>query len=282
MLERAALYFAWWHVPVAVALLGAWVFLGAYLLRRAVGDRVRRTQARLGRCVLVCSLCGLAGAIAAAVLFLLLDAIGSRLDEEAKWYGIPAGAAGFLLITYVVLYASFSLPARAALGVWARGLGLPVLLLAASTPAWVYSYRRGQHIVAQRHGLVDLRTIGLTIRAYHLATGRLPQGLPELAAGGHLPSGLLHAFRSSARECDYFYRPARLLDPHTPTQAVLACDYADNHDGRGRVVLFANGETKWYPAHELPALFELPANRGFAAALRQAESALARPAAGDR
>jgi hypothetical protein len=269
--RRAAFYFEAWHAYLGVGLLLAWVFLGGWLLRRSVRDHVPRRKAAPARCFGVSFLSALAGYVAGIAIYFLVEALAKAAGADGKWYGIPFGAAAFLAGTYVIVYASFTLPARALLRRWLRSFGPPALLLAASAPAWGYSYVQWQRRLDRHHSLYHLRCVFDGITQYYRARRRFPDRLQTLVDDRVIAPEHLHSRRPTGRDVDYFYRAPGPVPPERRGQCLLACDFLTNHEGRGRAVLFADGMTQWFDAGELDELFKLAENRGFADALRQAE-----------
>ncbi len=269
--RRAAFYFEAWHAYLAGGLLLAWVLLGGWLLRRSVRDHVPRRKAGLARCLRVSLLSGLAGLVAGMAIYFLVEALAKAGGTDGKWYGMPFGAAAFLGGSYVLLYASFTLQSGAVLRHWLRGFGPPALLLAASAPAWGYSYVQGQRRLDRHHSLYHLGCVFDGLIQYRRSLRRYPDRLQRLVQDRVIAPEHLHCRRPTGRDVDYFYRAPAPVPPERRGQCLLACDFLANHDGRGRAVLFADGETKWFEPGELDGVFKLPENRGFAEALRQAE-----------
>jgi len=268
-------YFQTWHVLVAGGLLLAWLWLGGYLLRRAVLPRVSRKQAAVGRCYGMAFLATSASTVGGAVMLVLAIivlkmAVGE--DPLVQWMAPMIAALAFVLLTYVVLYAAFELPAGAAMRVWARAFGpLVVLTVALGLPTAIYSYRHRHRALAQRHSLVQLRLIHGAL-ARHYGTGPPPISLSQLVVDNVLRAADLQAWTDPPREVDFFYFPAPLLAPDQATERLLACDYAANHPAGGRGVLFTNGRTRWCTPEEFQPLLARKENEAFADALKKAEA----------
>lgn len=70
---------------------------------------------------------------------------------------------------------------------------------------------------------------------------------------------------------DYFYFPG--YDANTaPATAIMACDYGQNHAGKGRNVLYADGHVAFTSERVFASELARPENAQFAAALRAAEA----------
>ena len=269
--RRAAFYFEAWHAFLGVGLLLVWVLLGGWLLRRSVRDHVPRRKAAPARCFGISLLSGLAGFVAGMAIYVLVEALAKAAGADGKWYGMPFGAAAFLGGSYVVLYASFTLPSGAVLRHWLRSFGPPALLLAASGPAWGYSYVQGQRRLDRHHSLYHLRCVFDGVIQYYRARRRFPERLQTLVDDRVIAPEHLHCRKPTGRDVDYFYRAPGPVPPERWGKCLLACDFLANHGGRGRAVLFADGETQWREPDEFDELLTLAENRGFADALRQAE-----------
>jgi prepilin-type processing-associated H-X9-DG protein len=101
-----------------------------------------------------------------------------------------------------------------------------------------------------------------------------PADLQALVADGTVPTEmLLCPSIESGRDVDYFYlppnQPADALA--APESVIIACDYRDNHAGKGRNVLYADGHVMWLEEVDFQAELGYAENAAFAAALRAKE-----------
>jgi len=69
---------------------------------------------------------------------------------------------------------------------------------------------------------------------------------------------------------DYFYLPP---NKDAPAETIIACDYRQNHLGKGRNVLFKDGKVRWYSEEDFQQILSNPCNAAFAKALSKAEAA---------
>ena len=77
----------------------------------------------------------------------------------------------------------------------------------------------------------------------------------------------------SGRDCDYFYfPPAKKTTYVTEFQnTIIACDFKDNHNGKGRNVLYTVMRVQWLSEEQFQSQLQQPYNATFAKALRKAE-----------
>lgn len=269
-------YLFLWQLPVGLVLLLAWAGGGGYLLHRAVRADLARRKGSLGRCLVVSFLAVAAGVAAGGIILLLVASIGKRIGGGLRWPAVALGMASFLAIQFVVLCASFELPVKRLLRTWLAAYApAAVLTVVAVVPAGWYAHKARQADAAQQHSLQALRHIHQGIRYQYVAQLReAPPTLQQLVDDTVIEQRALQCRDNKGRPVDYFYLPAPLPRASEDSRRILACDFIDNHDGRGRAVLFTDGSAEWCPGEELPAVFDLPENRAFAAALRKAEAGL--------
>ena len=274
MLATLADYIFWWHLPVVLVIIAAWIFVGGAILRRRMRRRVSRREAAPARCVWVATLAGLGGAVAAAVVLFLVLALVERITVATLWLPLGAASLTFLLVSYLVLYAFYDLPARRVAGGFAAAFAPAIVLAAAlGVPSAWYAYTVRQATLSR---IFCLRRLGEIYEAIRLRSFRSPDRpaarLEDLLSGeGSTPVKITCPARED-RAVGYFFLPAPLKPSDANTQRVLACDFQDNHGGEGRSVLFTTGRAEWYDERAFQDLLKLPENRAFAEALRQADT----------
>jgi len=274
LLAAATDYLASWHLGVVLVVFFIWAVLGGHLLRRAVQPLVPRRKAAANRCYLAAFLATVAGAIGSSVVLVVaIDVLHRMLGQVAtvQWLAPLLAAIGFVALTYVVLYASFDLSAAVALGVWLRCFGPPLALtVALGAPTALYTYSSRHRLLAEQHSLVRLRFIYTGLQTY--GAGGTPRSLERMLDDNVLRKEDLQCRTGTDRHIDYFYLYSELddRDPNRGTR-LLACDFAENHGGRGRGALFADGKTRWCSAAEFSELLRRDENRAFALALKRAE-----------
>ena len=150
---------------------------------------------------------------------------------------------------------------------------IPLLAVAGGGgPAAWYAYDLRQADLARQHSMACLDHLYKVLTTNYRGV-RPPASLTALVTQNIIPPERLRCRRPSNRSVDYFYVSTDLPVKDQPSQKILACDYIENQLGKGRAVLFINGDVRWYSREELPALLALPENQTFAAALSQAEKA---------
>jgi hypothetical protein len=262
-----------WLLWVATPVIAIWMGVGGLLLGRGVKPLVSRSQGRLGRCVLVSFLAGLAGGVAAFVALLLLATLGTIYDFKPFVLAIFVVPPVFIAISFTVIYASFEVPARALVRISGVAFAIPLLaLVGGGGPAAWYAYDCRQADLARQHSLACLDYLYKVLTTNYRGV-RPPASLAALITQNILPPDRLRCRRPSNRDVDYFYVSTDLPVHYQPSMKILACDYIENQFGKGRAVVFTNGDVRWYSRDELPALLALPENHAFAAALSQAEKA---------
>jgi hypothetical protein len=260
---------------VTTPIIAIWVGVGGVLLRRGVKALVSRNQGRLGRCLLISSLAGLAGGVAGFAVLFLLGTLGNQYNFRPF---VPAALAVppvFLAVAFTVIYASFEIPAGALVRISGKAFAIPLLaVVVGGSPAAWFSYSIRQADLARKHSVGSLKFLGEVLTTTYTSHKRPPpDDLMVLVTQKIVPPDRLKCRTATGRSLDYFYVPAELPVKYGPSLKILACDFLDNQDGRGRAVLFINGDARWYSRDELPALLGRPENRDFAAALGRAESA---------
>ena len=271
MVAQTGDYLAWWEVPAAIAIVVIWVWGGARLLHRVLREHLPRRQAGRDRCVRISALAGLAGGVAGAVFLALAYVAGKRVGIAVLWPSIAASGAVFLLISYVILYASLPFGAGRTLGTWLRAFGPPALAMALiGTPVAWAAHQKRLRMLDRRHSVAHLRELHWVL-LQHYRLRDPPADLQRLLDDNIVPPERLRCRTETPRKISFFYLPARLLTRETVTTKLLACDYRENLAGNGRAVVFTNGTAKWCSNEEFDKLVEQPDNRVFGVALRQAE-----------
>ena len=261
-------------LPVLALLLAVVVFGGGALFY--VGRRfiAKEPDVRYWPSAGVNLLATIAGLIAmAAVQFAstLLGPIGGPI-------GKGGAVVGGLLTAWLIVKALTRLPFDKAAKAWLPTLGIlliviPLLLLVLH-PVWVTT---GPHPPAYRH----LRRIAeahvtaqVNGRSGHQTTQPVFPDLQSLVKAGYLSADALKDPDAgvTGRECDYFYRPLSIGDQSVPSDALLACTYADSQGGRWRIAVRVDMSIQTYTPEDFEGALALPENAAFAAALRAEEA----------
>lgn len=280
VLAVATDYLQGWLLWVVMPLVVVWIGVGGAMLRRGVKALVSRNQARLGRCLLISFLAGLGGAIATAIVGFLVATLAKQCDFKLFLPAALILPVVFVAITFTVVYASFEAPVRALLRISGVAFAGPILaVVVGGTPALWHAYTAQQQEYARQESKARLEYL-FRAMAFHYERSQPPRTLQDLVQKNVVRADVLKCRRDTGRDVDYFYLATPLIPPDQVSQRILACDLIDNHGGLGRMVLFVNGDVRWYSRDELPGLLDLPENRTFALTLGEAEKAISDPMAG--
>lgn len=116
----------------------------------------------------------------------------------------------------------------------------------------------------------NLNSIGIANSTYMADNDSLPApDLQTLAAAGGLGNVIPNCPAATVTSgSSYFYFPPASGSPPT---ALIACDYMNNHGGKGRNVLRLDRSTAWLTEGAFQVELAKPENAAFAAALKAAE-----------
>ncbi len=185
--------------------------------------------------------------------------------------GLLCGPTGIIL-GIVALAKNTSRKGMATAGLITGGVGI-LLHLVAVPVGMYYAKEKVKQIVCAS----NLRSIGLEVSFYAAENeDAFPPDLEMLISGEAIYESLLKCpSAQSGRACDYFYSPPAKkttdVDVMNYQDTILACDFKDNHGGKGRNVLLADGHTQWMSEEEFQQELQQIYNADFAAALRKAE-----------
>ncbi len=181
--------------------------------------------------------------------------------------GLPLGLAG--LVLGIVALAKKTTSVGLAIGGIVAGAVTIVLGLALILAIMIPSFSQVQGSAKRAACTLNLHGLGIAIVEYSAATdGTYPPDLRALPAQ-ELPEMLKLPTADSGRQCDYFYLAPTVSEPDG--DVIIVCDFRDNHRGKGRNVLQADGRVTWMKKAKFQAELALPVNAEFAAALRAAE-----------
>jgi len=271
VIAQAAAYFRWWHLIVLAAIVSGWLFGGAYLLERAARQRAPRRKATRGRCVLItviAAACTGVTWLAAMMVFTLLW----EFHGKAAYIAIGLiSVVPALVISYVVLLAGFEFSAKEALRAWLASFGPPAALtVVLGVPTGWITYDLHLTRLARAHSTIRLQELYRAVAQY--GVGMPPASLERVIRDHTFPPDYLRCRAKTDRQIAYFYLPAPLKPPNSESKRLLACDYVENLDGDGRVVLFTNGQAEWFDSESFQRLVSLKENTIFGAALAEAEA----------
>jgi len=263
--------------------LPVWAFGGGALLfvgGRFIAKSPKATYWRsVGTAVLAAIESSIIVALASALSFGLLGPLG--------FVGVPAGMAGALVVTWLIVKAMFGVSFGKAILAWLPTLAMAVIalpIIGMLAAVLVPTLQRAKEQTNRVVCMSNLRSIGKNIVLYKGENeDKWPadfqtlitqyQASPRMftcpcVRAGHRPAG---------RTYDYFYFPPKHDDD---MRTIVACDFADNHRDGSRSVLFAVGYVKLVKPVAFQAELAQPENADFAKALRQAEGAAAPTPAG--
>ena len=181
--------------------------------------------------------------------------------------GLPLGLAG-LILGIVAMAKKTTLVGLAVGGIVAGAVTIVLgqaLIVAIMVPS--LSHARG--LAGRAMCAQNLHSLSIEIAMYSSANEDTYP--PDLRALPHQELGeiLKCPVADSGREIDYFYLAPTVSEPDD--DLIIACDFRDNHRGKGRNVLQADGRVTWMKKAKFQAELALPVNAEFAAALRAAE-----------
>jgi len=263
-----------WQLPVALLLVGGWIFWGGRVLHKRMAAIASRKESARGRCTRAAVLSGLAGIVCAGIGIAMGKLLGDAIGVRWFYLGIPFAGLAFLGISFLTVFASFQLPAGQLSGIWLKAFG-PVLLvtMVAEIPAFWVSYNDNQRQISLRESQEDLYAIYRGLNAPILVRTP-PKTLEALLNVSKFQAGSLKCRRHPDRKIGYFFAPAELIDMREPTTKLLACDWADNQAGGERAILFINGRVDVADHGEFDSLLQDPSNADFKEALGAAEKEL--------
>ena len=268
-------------IVALLVVLPIWIFGGGALLwvgGRFIAKAPKATYWRSVATNVLAVVCG-------DVVFIALLAAGWLLGRTGAVLGGIVGLAAGLIVVWVIIKAMFQTSFGRAILAWLPTLA-PAVLAApfAIAAAWVTPpVSRAQGVAKQSLCRNNLRTIGMSLLMYSKDyNGQLPADLKPVAPywggtwGDQHTEKLLHCPASDGqRQCDYFVllgpQPERLFDIDSPSECILACEFRDNHGGKGRNVIFVDCHAAWMSEKEFQAELAKPQNAAFAEALRAAE-----------
>jgi len=145
----------------------------------------------------------------------------------------------------------------------------PVISVVITIPAVIGARHRAKQIMCQ----TNLHAIGQAVSGYAIENkDRFPQHLKDLHPRYLASLKMLKCPSKPNKECGYFYfAQERLSNMREPAQTIIACDFRENHGGRGRNVLFADNHIQWMDEKDFQKALRKMQNDKFAEALRGAE-----------
>ncbi len=181
--------------------------------------------------------------------------------------GVLLGLAGMTL--GIVALAKKTTSVGLAVGGIAAGAVTIVLGQALIVAIMVPSLSHARALTKRAICAQNLHSLGIEIAMYSSANeDTYPPDLRALP-DQELPKILKCPTADSGRQCDYFYLAPTVSKPDG--DMIIACDFRDNHRGKGRNVLQVDGDVTWMKEAKFQAEMSRPVNAEFAAALRAAE-----------
>jgi len=274
--ESLANYMHWWMLPLLFVFLLGWLLGCGQLLRFSLQRRLEERHPRsLAVCVFHVLLAGGFAAVSGLVVTYLVYQLGARADAKLV---LPAATAGFVvmpIVAYLILLAMLNLSARQTLAAAVPPLGglvaLTVVLgLGAGIPARILRTRevRQQRSVGQL-----LRIYGAITGQFETSFGRAPEDLRELVEKNILDAKHLQSPGLPDAEIGFFYLSTPTVrDEDAQSKRLFACERRGSHDGRGRAVVYTDGDAEWVTEGRFQQLLKRPENKEFAEALRALEN----------
>ncbi len=249
-----------WQMPLLLALLALWLWVGGTLLWLGTRYLIKYRWAHYLQCQGTNILTVVAGQFAnISVIFL-----GSVWDREGAIVGIVAGAIISVLTSWYVISYRLDISYGKAILAWLPKLleiviiG-PLLFIVLAPTQSALAVKRQEEACAS-----NLRLI---FREITPTNGQSPDpNLVESTSPGrlHCPAATAHS------RFDYFYFPMD-LEESDDQMRMMACDFRSNHQGRGRNVYFGSGEVRWLTEDEFQNELQKPRNATFAQSLAKVD-----------
>ena len=190
------------------------------------------------------------------------------------WLGLLCGLTGVIL-GIVALAQQTSRKGMAIAGIITGALG-PVLMIALSVSILLPTLGRAKEQAKRALCQANLKSIALGISFYTSENeDEYPPDIESMIEYIGNRDLLKCPSAKSGRDCDYFYfQPAKKTTDIGMTNyqnTILACDFKDNHSGKGRSVLYADTRVQWLSEEQFQQELQQIYNADFAAALRKAE-----------
>ncbi len=188
------------------------------------------------------------------------------------WLGLLCGLIG-IIFGIVALAQQTSRKGLAIAGI-ITGVTGPVLMIALMVSILAPTLNRSKGNHWRVRCMSNLKSIGLAISFYTSENEDVyPTDLESILDYIGDEELLKCPSARSSRACDYFYcQPTqKTTEVVTPLNTILACDFRDNHGGKGRNVLYADMRVQWLSEEEFQAKLQQSYNADFAKALREAE-----------
>lgn len=258
-------YFVWWQILLFLAMLVVWFIGGGLLLW--VGGRfaAKLPKATFGRSFATNILANIAGSVVVFLVSLLVVVVGPM--------GNLLGWAAGLLIVWLVIAAMFKASFGKAILAWLPTIPVGIITVALLVSILLPTLGRAKEMAKRTLCETHIRSISEGLFMYRNENrGYCPPDLGFLVKSNFvLPNMFKCPSSGSDKELpgsDYFYL-CPVIDAHPDT--IVVCDFRDNHNGKGRNVLFGDRTVKWMTEADFQVELAKPHNAAFAAALRVAE-----------
>lgn len=279
MLAAASDYIQLWQVPIIMLFVFGWLVGGGFAFHHYLSKYTER-KVKLGKGILVSFLAGLTGVI----LGFLAYKVGQLLLPPPKdldaipisWLGLLLALVFYLLSSYLVVYAMFSLHAGEIFSASVPAIGGVVLLAAVLfIPTGYFANRQVKEKRQQEkmQALTQQNMINI-FSGLRRRPNDLPTRLEELLKLEGFDAAYLKSPANDTREIAFFYhRPKNglLRAEEGEEDKILLCDYKGNLQGGVRAVMFMNGKTVILLEEIFQGILNKPINEDFAKALRVAE-----------
>ncbi len=276
-----------WQAPLLLGLFVVWLGVGSFLLRMQLKKLIPVKTPKFGRCMLIVFLFGFSAALIGGVFFSLVNNVllpGNWIAAAIVGGGLAVPAA------LVTVYSMTNLPfgkaiSAAILPVATELVVCGGLAAACAIPAHM---DRAERTLVQNCIESRVSRLVVGIDSYRRDNdGRYPPNLK--AIGEALVSknkdqnaeDAARYIRCPARpqmEEGFFYHAPPAGIGNEKIERIILCDFASNHRGRGRNVIFlAYGQgparimQKWSEEADFQKKLADPENKDFAAALKAAD-----------
>lgn len=271
MLAAIRDYLYAWQFIHLVILAGGWLGLGSWMLQRALAKHGGPRRARMGRCVGITLLAGLAGGLTGMAIFHVVQSLGGCLNMSMRLPAALAGAIVALVTAWLVIYAMLETTVKQTLRIAAPSLVVLVALIAVlGGDAAIRTRTEHRREIRKAICRENMTYIYHALLTYQSNTGDPIGNLESLAKEKLLKMGRLACPGRPANKIGYFYLPGRIVPAAIDTHRILVCDLRGNHPG-GRNVMLANSRIMWESTAEFQLLLGEDENKEFAAALKKAE-----------
>ena len=259
-MENIQDYLRPWQLGPMVAVLGAWLFGGGYLLAARYARFKEQRHIQYPKGVIAAMLAAIGGMVGGGILFLITYYIGASSNADLRIVAVAPGAIGAFFTACLVLFAFYDMPFMTALRIGAVPLLIGGCVTAAVCIA-IFVPMRGvvTEIRNREFAKQQIQVIDMVLRN----SPTPPQTLEEVVAQGNIGPEVVQLYARKDKAIGFFYFPGLPVERSVPTTRLRACEFSHKYNQKSRVVLFANGESRSIATSEFEALLNDPVNAEF-------------------